>query len=146
MGTRVVEGGAAGEVLEAADRKRTREVRGDGAVIGGFSLWSEFTGHTRDKLYAQVGGRYGIAVGILVSIAVAWWRASATRVPPGKRRKVGQAHVYVRTMREVSHPSTGTWFLLLINLFACSLSRLWRAYTLLSCPPGIWGSSCFISV
>ena len=34
MGTRVVEGGAAGEVLEAADRKRTREVRGDGAVIG----------------------------------------------------------------------------------------------------------------
>ena len=34
MGTRVVDGGAAGEVLEAADRKRDGEVRGDGAVIG----------------------------------------------------------------------------------------------------------------
>jgi len=32
MGTRVVDGVAAGEVLEAADRKRT--VRGNGAVIG----------------------------------------------------------------------------------------------------------------
>ena len=56
---------------------------------------SELTGHTRDKLCAQVGGRYGRAMGILVSIAVAWWRGSTARVSPGG--KGGKLAKYIPT-------------------------------------------------